>query len=58
MNRREEVVFDVFPVLAGLPEDSNTRRRSFAPLGMPKVPDNSGDMEVLSNPCLLFSKQS
>ena len=57
MNRREEVGFDIFPVLAGLPEDSDARRQRFCCSLGAEAPDHSDDTEVLSNP-LPAPKQS
>ena len=52
MNCREEVVFGIFPVLAGLPEESNTRRQRFCCSFGAEAPGDSDDLEILSIPCL------
>jgi hypothetical protein len=53
MNRWEEVINGIFPVLAGYHQYSNTRRpqRSCCPLDA-KAPDNFDDLDISSIPRL------
>jgi hypothetical protein len=50
MNLREEVVFGIFPVLARLHEESNTRRQRFCRFLGAEAPNHSDDLDTFLNP--------
>jgi hypothetical protein len=49
MNLREEVVFGIFPALARLLEESNTRRQRFCRSLGAEAPNHSDDLDTLLN---------